>query len=204
MPATAADYAWLEERFPDLLEAYCITLVRGIAPEEVLRRLGAPEARRITGVDGLTEAAFAAWDLYEGDQLFLGATAVGDWTLVVEPNGFLGIIEAAVVPLSRGTRLVSHFRNVEAVDHFYWIEDGTIRLTFEPLFADRRDGSDPDGLVEIMELVGFDLRPADDRNGDLHTEATFALAEHLTGVRLTPHLLESATFVCGTAPVPHS
>jgi hypothetical protein len=78
-------------------------------------------------------------------------TAIGPWTLVVEPNGFLGVSEEVVVPRSRGTRLVSHFRNV---------------------------------------------------NYELHTEAAFALAEHITQVRLTAEFLESATFRCGTAPFP--
>jgi hypothetical protein len=78
--------------------------------------------------------------------------------LAVEPNGYLGVTEAAVVPLSFGTRLVSHFRNVNAVDHFYWIENGDIRLDFEPLFPADRFGSDPDGLVDVMRQVGFDLR----------------------------------------------
>ena len=195
----ADDYTWFDERFPDLAEAYCITLVSGIPPEEVLRRFGATEETRTAGVAELTATAYDAWDRYDGGRLFLAATAVGDWTLVVEPNGFLGITEAAVVPLSRGRRVVSHFRNVNAVDHFYWIEDGTVRLTFEPLFAHRRDGSDPDALVDVMEQVGFDVRSGD---GERHTEAAFALAEHLTGVRLTPELLGSAPFVCGTAPVP--
>lgn len=47
--ATAADYAWLDEDLPGLTEAYCLTLVRGLAPEEVLRRIGAREGLRITG-----------------------------------------------------------------------------------------------------------------------------------------------------------
>jgi Family of unknown function (DUF6461) len=194
----ADDYSWFDERFPALAEAYCITLVSGLPPEEVLRRFGATEQAPIAGVADLVAAAFAAWDRSDGFQLFLAATAVGDWTLMVEPNGFLGITESAVVPLSRGRRVVSHFRNVNAVDHFYWIEDGTVRLTFEPLFAHRRDGSDPDALVDVMEQVGFDVRSG---GPDGHTAAAFALAEYLTGVRLTPQLLESP-FVGGTAPVP--
>jgi hypothetical protein len=205
MPPTARDFLWFDERFPDLAEAYCFTVVHGVPPEQVLSRFGATEQSRLTGVRELMGPAFTAWDEHEGDLLFLGATAVGDWTLVVEPNGFLGVTEAAIVPLSRGTRLVSHFRNVNAVDYFFWVDDGTIRLHFEPLFPTRRDGTHADGLLDVMERIGFDLQSTDGLEVDRHShpgECAFALAEYLTGVRITPELLESAPFVCGTAPFP--
>ena len=200
MTATAADYTWFSQRFPDLAEAFCLTLVEGLTPVEVLHRLAAREQVRLTGVDQLLEPAYGAWEAHEA--LFLGVTEVDGWALVVEPNGYLGVTEDAVVPLSVGTRLVSHFRNVNAVDHFYWIENGDIRLDFEPLFPADRGGSDPDGLADVMRQVGFDLRGDDDHDDELNTEAAFALAEYLTGVRLTPQLLGSATFLCGTTPAP--
>lgn len=61
----------------------------------------------------------------------------------IEPNGYLGTLDEVIVPLPRGTRLVSHFRNGNAVDHFFWLDDGVLRLHFEPLFPAQRDGSDP-------------------------------------------------------------
>ncbi|MFE7274635.1 DUF6461 domain-containing protein [Streptomyces sp. NPDC057623] len=33
---TAADYAWLDKRHKHLMEAYCVTLVRGLTPEALL------------------------------------------------------------------------------------------------------------------------------------------------------------------------
>ncbi|MEH0823749.1 MULTISPECIES: DUF6461 domain-containing protein [Micromonospora] len=56
--------------------------------------------------------------------------------------------------------------------------------------------------MEAMRQAGFDLSEDDDADFSVHTEAAFALAEHLTGVRLAPELLGSATYVCGTAPIP--
>ena len=50
-------------------------------------------------------------------------------------------MDEATLPLSCGRAVVSHFRNVNAVDHFTWYGDGTLRLHFEPLFAHHRDGS---------------------------------------------------------------
>ncbi len=38
---TAADYGWLKERYQGLLEAYCLTLVENITPDQLLRELRA-------------------------------------------------------------------------------------------------------------------------------------------------------------------
>ncbi|OEJ96995.1 DUF6461 domain-containing protein [Streptomyces thermolilacinus] len=200
MNATAADYRWLGDHCPELIEAYCLTLVHAVSPEEALRRLRARADGRVTGIPALVEAAAEAWKESGGERHFLGVCEVDGWTLVVEPNGYLGSLDEAAVPLSRDTELVTHFRNVNAVDHFSRYVDGELRLHFEPLFPYARDGADPDGAVALMREVGFDLREDD---GDLEatTEAAFALAERMTGVRLTPELLDGAEFRTGSVPV---
>ncbi|CAL9368899.1 hypothetical protein SUDANB37_00844 [Streptomyces sp. enrichment culture] len=200
MNVTAADYRWLGDHCPELIEAYCLTLVHAVSPEEALRRLRARAEGRVTGISALVEAAAEAWKESGGDRHFVGVCAVDGWTLVVEPNGYLGSLDEAAGPLSRGTELVTHFRNVNAVDHFSRYVDGELRVHFEPLFPYARDGADPDGAVALMREVGFDLREDD---GDLQatTEAAFALAERITGVRLTPGLLDGAEFRTGSVPV---
>ncbi|MFC9239810.1 DUF6461 domain-containing protein [Streptomyces decoyicus] len=40
------------------------------------------------------------------------------------------------------------------------------------------------------------------RSYELHTEAAFAPAERVTGVRFTTGVLASATFLCGMAALP--
>src|SRR5205823_14898736 len=119
-----------------------------------------------------------------------------------EVNGWIGTLPAVIVPLSQGTRLVSHYRNVNALDFFKWVEDGEVRLSFEPLFPSVREGSRADDVVEVMGQVGFDLREGPERTFEHHTEAAFALAEHLTGVTVTPALLSTSDFLCGIAPIP--
>ena len=52
-----------------------------------------------------------------------------------------------------------------------------------------------------MRESGFDLSDAQDRDFELHTEASFALAERLTGVRLTEQTLREAQYVCGITTV---
>ena len=90
---------------------------------------------------------------------------------------------------------------MNAHDLFLWYEDGTLRTSFEPLFPTDRDGSTPDELVEMMAAAGFDLQEdEDDKDDPLTIEPAFALAERLTGVHLTPELLDKATFTTGLAP----
>ncbi|MFC9896199.1 DUF6461 domain-containing protein [Nocardia sp. NPDC127579] len=200
---TAADYTWVEEQYPHLMEAYCLTLVRGITPAALLSELDAMPAPTLRGVAALREPSYDAWDDYAGDKLFVGVTAVGEWALMVEFNGYIGVSGAVAQPLSRGRTVVSHFRNVNAVDHFYCYENGTLRVHFEPLFPNGRDGSHPDELVPQMLESGFDLSDSDDRDYEAHTEATFALAHRVSGVAVTPDLFAAAEFTCGIAPLPH-
>ncbi|MET7483718.1 DUF6461 domain-containing protein [Streptomyces sp. NPDC005538] len=199
---TADDYTWLEEQYASLMEAYCVTLVRGITPEELLKELGAEPGLRVKGVADLYAPTYEAWTEHNGDPLFVGAAAVGTWSLMVEHNGYVGITAETMLPVSRGRTVVSHFRNINAVDHFYWFEDGHIRLHFEPLFAYERDGSHEDELLTEMRESGFDLSADDDRDYQRHTEAAFALAHRLTGVRLTPELFASLEFTGGLVPLP--
>jgi len=205
MAATAADYTWVAD--DPMFEAYCLTLARGLAPAEFLGRLGArPEASR-TGISALYEPSYDVWadnERMAAQHLFIGAAAVpgdgGDWALGVEINGYLGATPEAIVPLSAGTSIVSHYRSVNADGRFHWVEDGDIRLYFEPLEPAYREGSTPDALVDVMREVGFDLQ--EDTEYEHPTEATFALAERLTGIRVTMDLLEESSYECGIARVP--
>ncbi|MGW2487278.1 DUF6461 domain-containing protein [Streptomyces sp. NPDC001606] len=197
---TAADYRWLREEHAPLLEAYCVTLVKGLAPEQLLKELKAEKEGSVTGVAELEEPCYDAWDEHDGLSVLVGVAALGDWTLMVEYNGFLGTLADVMLPVSRGRTAVSHFRNINAVDHFYWFEDGEIRLQFEPLFPTQRHGTHPDELVTQMRESGFDLREHGERDIDLHTEAAFALAERITGVRLTRELFASLEFTTALVP----
>jgi hypothetical protein len=203
MAPTAADYAWFEEGFAELAEAYCVLLVRGLTPAQVLARLGArTDGPHVTGVDALCRFSYDTHDEHNGREQGVGVTAVGDWALVIEPNGYLSVSGETIVPLSAGTRLVSHGSNVNAAGNFFWVEDGEVRLAFEPLFPSHRDGASPDALLGAMREAGFDLSDGADINIDDCDHAAFALAEHLTGVRITPEILREASYLCGAAPIP--
>lgn len=197
MTKTAADYAWFEDDFPDIAEAYCFTLVRGLSPAELMSRLEGRQEAPLQGIATVVEAAFAQYDLKKGDRQLVAMTTVGTWTLLIEPNGYLGVTEEQALPASAGTSWISHFTNINAVSSFLWAEDGVLRLCFDPMFPEDRWGAEPDELLDVMRRIGFHL-DAEEQEPDLSPQAAFALAEHLTGVAVTPALLRDTTFTCAT------
>jgi hypothetical protein len=205
MTVTAADYAWTEEDDGPLSQGYCITLARGLTAAQFLSRLGARAAPAVTGFLDLSEADYASSDHDELMEQHVGViSASGDgglWAVGVQVNGYIGVTEELIVPLSAGTDVVSHYQNINAVDRFYWVEDRVIRLDFEPLFPSYRQGSTPDVLVQDMTEVGFEVSDDGDNVGQ-NTASAFALAERLTGVRIAPGLLEQATYECGIVKMP--
>jgi hypothetical protein len=211
--ATAADYAWVDDDSTGLIEAYCVTLARGLEPAEFLARIGArPDVSR-SGLRQLFEPSWGLWRERSGEELLISVAAVpgdgGDWALAVEINGFLGVREDLAIRLSAGTRLVSAlWMEVNFANDFLWVEDGQVRLGFQPLFPAQRWGTTPDALLPDMTEAGFDLSDNDDEvrddevGDDRPIAATFALAERLTGVRVTPDLLENARYACGIVRAP--
>jgi Family of unknown function (DUF6461) len=96
---------------------------------------------------------------------------------------------------STGTRIVSHFRNIDALRLFHRREDGELRTQFEsPLY---RSGSTPDDLTEAMARVGVDLV-----DGGSDVAMSLALAEELTGVRVTADLFDNALYTTGIVEMP--
>ncbi|MEV4015271.1 DUF6461 domain-containing protein [Nonomuraea angiospora] len=170
------------------MKAYCFTYVRGLAPEQLVVRLGGqPEDFTPMTLEELIETRHRN----SHDSAFLGATTIGDWVFIVEPNGGLGADEKIIAALSAGTRLVSHFRDVEGVESFCWGEDGKIRFCFIA-----GEGYS-DEVAETMQRIDADHRHLYPSDGP-----AFLLAEHLTGITLTPELLEGFTYLCGVVPEP--
>jgi hypothetical protein len=132
----------------------------------------------------------------------VGVVRVGDWTLMVEYNGFMGTEPEVMLPVTRGRAAVSHMANVSPVGPFCWYVDGCVRMSYgEDPYC--RGGSHPDALLEVMRKVGFG--PLEDPDADAEemksfTAAKFALAHYVSGVRLTRRFLERAEFTCGLVP----
>ncbi|GAB2814504.1 hypothetical protein GCM10027073_53200 [Streptomyces chlorus] len=203
---TAHDYAWIPSSpfFRYALEAgYTLTLVRGVAPGEVLRVMEAEPRGTCTGVDALIEQQeelFEATD-YSYESFIAGAFTVpgagGDWTLVLHFDGGAAMQSRFLEALSAGGRAVVHSSNGGKPIHlFHWYEDGKLRTTFEGPTA--RNGSAPDALNSVMREVGFNLSDDAGHTGVYVDKASvLALAERLTGVRVTEELLHDAEYQLG-------
>ncbi|MEU4560262.1 DUF6461 domain-containing protein [Actinoplanes sp. NPDC023936] len=183
---SADDYAWFTEQFAELAGDHCLALIRGRTPAEVIAQVGGTNPTRAVGARRLTGSSVVA------------AAGVGDWTLLLQPDG-----RAAGRELSRGTVLVSH-----SATRFLWARDGEVVLQFDPADPSRRTGTDPDGLIEVLDSLGFDTTAAGDEPGTgwgddaRQRERGLALAEQLTGVRMTLESFEALTFTRATAPFP--
>ncbi|MEV4453878.1 DUF6461 domain-containing protein [Streptomyces mirabilis] len=205
---TAQDYAWIRSSpvFRNAIEGgYGLTLVRGIAPSDVLRVMGAEPQGTCTGVDALTERYMDQRDAtdYWDDSFIAGTFTVpgtdGDWTLVLQFDGGVGMRPRLLEALSAAGRAVMHSSNGGApIDLFHWYEAGELRTSFE--WPIDRYGSTPDELVPLMREIGFDLTEDGTGPSTDTKAAVLALAERLTGVRLTEELLKDAEYHFGHVP----
>ncbi|MET8422127.1 DUF6461 domain-containing protein [Streptomyces sp. NPDC005134] len=206
---TAHDYAWIRSSplFRYALETgYTLTLVRGVAPREVLRVMAAEPQGTCTGADALIERQDELLDPtdYWDESFIAGAFTVpgegGDWTLVLHlGDGGMGMQPRFLEALSAGGCAVVHSSNGGKPMHFFhWYEDGELRTTFE--WPTARDGSTPDDLNSVMREVGFELSEDETRDRVDTKAAVLALAERLTGVRVTEELLRAAEYHLGHVP----
>ncbi|MFC8201557.1 DUF6461 domain-containing protein [Streptomyces sp. NPDC057298] len=211
---TAHDYAWIRTSplFRHAMESgYTLTLIRARTPREVLRVMGAEPRGTGEGTAVLIEAddahrAEVDYDYWD-ESYVAGAFSTpgenGAWTLVLGFDGGLGIAGACVETLSKGGRVVAHSTNGGKPIHlFHWFEDGELRTTFEG--PSSRDGNTPDELVPLLREVGLPLTPEgehDESAPDVDVKAAvLALAERLTGIRVTESLLQDATYELGLVP----
>ncbi|MEV0845624.1 DUF6461 domain-containing protein [Streptomyces sp. NPDC049954] len=210
---TAHDYAWIgtSPLFRLMQDSgYTLTLIRGWSPREVLRAMKAEPHGTGEGTAGLIEADDAhrdevddSWDESYVAGAFIAPGENGDWTLVLGIDGGLGITAPCVETLSKGGRVVAHSTNGgKPIDLFHWFEDGELRTTFEG--SSSREGHSPDELVPLLREVGFPLTAGgeyDESAPDVDEKAAvLALAERLTGVRVTESLLQDATYELGLVP----
>ncbi|MEU4574789.1 DUF6461 domain-containing protein [Nonomuraea sp. ATR24] len=166
-------------------DVYCVSFVRNLTPDEVLRRFGVDE-------DTLEEVAFddlgeRSIDTMREDAAgFIGATKAGDWTVVVEPGGWQLAVDPDVYgPVSQGTEVVSICRHDYASDSFAYIVDGTPVVAFDPRHPELPSGADADRFAAEMRATG--LVPGGEI--DRPIERAFALAERITGLPFSAGLL---------------
>lgn len=179
-----------------LRDGACFSWVRELSPEQALRRLGLAgplRSRTLEDVDGLVGA------LFEARTQPVGAVAgsLGEWTLVVEPNGFAATITDALAALSAGTEAVSVFWNVSGLAELAVSRDGqTVAHLRDLVFF-----VDPDGhgaQSTLADVEGSDPATVGDLVATLGQEksyrwepAVFSWVERHTGARLPKGWLEA-------------
>ena len=139
MATDPVDYAWADTSGDPRLDALAIALVTPIRadpiavlrPRESLGTLTVEQTLdRSLEIDG--------WDIVE-----VGVDAIGDWTVLVEPNGWVTAYGDVLSRLSEGGQAGSVFWNVNAHMSFGWAVDGTLVRQFDPLLHDA-DGALPE------------------------------------------------------------
>ncbi|MEV5888010.1 DUF6461 domain-containing protein [Nonomuraea fuscirosea] len=185
--------------YETLGEIYCVSFVRDVSPEEALRRFGVDEKT-------MEEVAFHELEYRSAESMradaagYIGAARVGDWTVVIEPGGWMmAVADEVYAPVSRGTEVVSVCRHDYAQDTFAYIVDSAPVVWFDPMYPEERSGSDPDRLVPKMREVGLD--PDHDLDGpsiDHPLESSFALASDITGLSYSTDLRSLRFLGAGT------
>lgn len=173
-------------------EGHCVTLLSGITPEDLITELAADTIAQVRGIDALVARTVERWDAgYNPDEAVIGVAEAGPgWTLIAEVNGYLGVTEAVIGPLTGGRTAVAHFRNINAVQRFNWWRDRRLLVDVDLLFPEERFGEEPDALGDLGD-IGSDT-----------IAAGFVLAERITGVGCGPELFERAEFTVAVATLP--
>ncbi|MGI5491479.1 DUF6461 domain-containing protein [Microtetraspora malaysiensis] len=159
MGATAADYAWLRDRWTDGVRTatLCINFVADLSPGEALRRFGVAP-----GASG--EYTIAAYEATGGT--------------VLAETGWATRYSRQYDPLSARTKAATVQVDIKGAQFTYEVNDRLI-TTFSLYSYRFREGDDPDQLLDdVRELGLFDA------SGDLVPSA-LALASRATGVDLS-------------------
>ncbi|MFF4126878.1 DUF6461 domain-containing protein [Microbispora rosea] len=188
----SGDYAWFADS--GLAEAYSFIFVRGLTPEQLVARMGgrAEDFSWMTLYESIDAGA-----RYDYKTEFVAVTAVGDWAFVAQYNSWLAADDEFIVPLSAGTRLVSLYHlDIKGLEEFRWVEDREIRCAF---WAQDGFSEIPDELVETIEQLD---RECAEHKWDLYRGPGLVLIERLTGIKLTPQILEQSAYLSGVISKP--
>jgi len=189
--ATPQDYFWLEQPPYDgwIQNAYCVTTVTGLSAIAVITALDATSLETTADFIDLSARAQEQWDgPGAGQVLIAGFRDIPDGTLIVEDNGFLGTIPSLMRPLSLGRDVVSHFANVNALDRLTHWRDGETIVDIEPLTGHEYVPASDSFRAQAGDC-GLDLGTTGEGEYeyDAHLRSrVWAIAERLSGIRLTP------------------
>nr|WP_232344804.1 DUF6461 domain-containing protein [Actinoplanes awajinensis] len=162
-------YRWASPSGP-LGRGFCLTLVRGRRPSQVVPVIG---GKSFEWVDWAQ--LVGPGDGEEGgSRYFAGIAYLGDWTVILEDRGGLGMDGLIAGPLSAGTEVVAYQCGADRHAHTRIYRDGRIELD-QNTAEQGADVTDP-------------------------TEAAITFVESQVGFKLTGALLESKRYLLVTVP----
>jgi hypothetical protein len=133
-------------------DAYCVTVIHDVDPDEALRRFGALDEEISTATWAQLRRR-ANYEEVDFEAKVVAAFALGAHTLLVEDHGY----EAVNRPdLSRGTFAVSTSNNVNGDHYFLVSRDGEALAEFTDFLASGADGEDPSVLTAALSAMGID------------------------------------------------
>ncbi|MBU2669978.1 hypothetical protein KOI35_41380 [Actinoplanes bogorensis] len=188
----AGDYVWFED-VEDLRKGFCFVWVKGLTSSEVIERMGAKELERIGW-----QQMVGAGDGQRGavEKYFFGVSRASDeWSLVIEDNGQLGLADDLLRPLSKGTTLVCLWKGSGGRVRYLELDDEVVQLDMDPSDVSRRTGNKAREMETTIDEVGL--------GGDTDSDpvpGAFALAERVTGVRLSLEMLQERTYLFSATP----
>ncbi|WP_061295122.1 DUF6461 domain-containing protein [Herbidospora cretacea] len=177
------------------LDHVTLTYIRGVLPADVVTRFGGDLA---TFAPMSVEEV--AWTCSYGSEGVMAAVAcLGEWTLIVD-NNMVGFQEGLAESLSAGTRVVAHYlQDITGISYFHWVEDGRTEVGFYG-----EDGFVIDEQMVMRDRIPATFAPILARSDarfpgmpGINVGPVFMWAEDLTGITMTPRLLEELAFVGG-------
>jgi hypothetical protein len=196
-PSTAAvpDYTWPDQH-PDLTSGFCFTLVRGIMPYPLIERMGGEELERVEW-----QRVLGPGDGEAGvrTRFFVGITRVGNWSIIVEDNGSLGVTPEIVQPLSAQRGLVLGYRGGGGrPGHLMVFRDGDLALDLDTSAPDRATGTRVAEFRKDLLAAGLvgKTGPAQP------TVAALGYLAARTGIKLAEPWLKKLSYLLVTVPKP--
>lgn len=189
----ALDYTW-PDRHPGLTSGFCFTVVRGIQPYPLIKRLNGEELQRIEW-----EQVLGPGDGEVGvrSRFFVALARVGESSIIVEDNGALGVTPKIVQPLSGDGGLVIGYRGGGGHSgRLVVFRDGDLALDLDVSAPDRAVGTAAADYRKDLLAVGLSGRtgPAEPTS----TALTFIAQQ--TGIELSEPWLRTQSYLLVSVP----
>ncbi len=195
---------------------YCVAVVRGPDPAELLGRMRA----ELIAETRLSFPAMIEEVPRHGNSSLIGIAEIPrcfwhagpEWVCTFEPDSAVVAAKAASLAV-RGAEVHVVACRPGGLYQFAWALERKIRISIDLLTASLADG-DPDlvaALLSPSEALDFEAAAAPSLREGLQSagvvlgsgqaakeDAGLALLAHGTGMRITAEFMESALFLCGT------